>query len=253
MWKLYPRPITAAVVAATLLRGDTPYACPAFSPLNTAIFIANAEGISERTFTRVLRRAGERVSEQQRGEPDRRSVLLLIDENTRPAVPESYPLLLVRADDSQMRSGGVALAIDGDLPSNLVAPELLKPLLTRIWKQSRTFRRQCARIDAEARLLVHVYAATSFSQSGDRATTHIHRGATGLEAKVYLASRPSDLIELLAHEFEHIIEQLDGLDLPRLARLTPTTVWARGNQEFETQRAIHTGRLVAAEADGRAP
>jgi hypothetical protein len=169
------------------------------------------------------------------------------------AVPESYPLLLVRADDSQMRSGGVALAIDGDLPSNLVAPELLKPLLTRIWKQSRTFRRQCARIDAEARLLVHVYAATSFSQSGDRATTHIHRGATGLEAKVYLASRPSDLIELLAHEFEHIIEQLDGLDLPRLARLTPTTVWARGNQEFETQRAIHTGRLVAAEADGRAP
>ena len=90
----------------------------------------------------------------------------------------------------------------------------LTPLLSRMWKQSRTFRRQCARIGAEPGLLVRVYTAALISQSGDRAATHIHRlrGAAGLEAEVYLSSRAgsSDFIELIAHEFEHIIEQLDG-------------------------------------------
>ena len=53
-------------------------------------------------------------------------------------------------------------------------------------------------------------------------------------------------------EFEHIVEQLDGVDLARFARLAPGTVWATGTQQFETERAAHTGRLVAAEVEGRA-
>ena len=57
---------------------------------------------------------------------------------------------------------------------------------------------------------------------------------------------------MIAHEFEHIVEQLDGLDLPRLARLAPGTVWATGDQTFETQRAIAMGRLVAREVEGPA-
>ncbi len=71
---------------------------------------------------------------------------------------------------------------------------------------------------------------------------------------MYLSSRAelSDLIELIAHEVEHIIEQLDGLDLARLARLAPVTVWATGDQRFETQRATQMGRLVAAEVEARA-
>jgi hypothetical protein len=125
-----------------------------------------------------------------------------------------------------------------------------------MWKQSRTFRRQCARIGAEPGLLVRVYTAALISQSGDRAATHIHRlrGAAGLEAEVYLSSRAgsSDFIELIAHEFEHIIEQLDGLDLSRLARLAPATAWTTGRVMFETQRATQMGRVVAAEVEGRA-
>ena len=71
---------------------------------------------------------------------------------------------------------------------------------------------------------------------------------------MYLSSRAgsSDFIELIAHEFEHIIEQLDGLDLSRLARLAPATAWTTGRVMFETQRATQMGRVVAAEVEGRA-
>jgi hypothetical protein len=252
MWNLHPRPIAAAVVVASLLGAESGYSYGTFAPLDPAIFIANADGINERELTRVLLRAGDRVSEQQHGEPDLRPVVLLIHDNTRPAVPEPYPLLLVSADDSKVPPGGVALAMNGDLPSNLVAPQILQPVLSRMWKQSRTFRRQCGRIDAVARLMVRVYIGATFSQSGGRAATYIHGGSTGLKAEVYVASRTTDLIELIAHEFEHIIEQLDGLDLPRLARLAPVTVWATRDRGFETQRATETGRLVAAEVEDRA-
>jgi hypothetical protein len=168
----------------------------------------------------------------------------------------SYPILLVPADDSMVLpdASGVGPVAEDDLPANLVGPQNLKRLLLRMWRHSPTFRRQCARIRAEPRLRVRVYTATSISQSGGRAATHIHRGAAGiLEADVHLAiARASEFTELLAHELEHIIEQLDGVDLSRLARLAPVTVWPTGNQRFETQRATQTGRLVAAEVEGRA-
>jgi len=143
-------------------------------------------------------------------------------------------------------------ATDADLPSNLAAPPALKPLLSRMWNQSRTFRRQCARIRGESRLLVRIHTAASVSQSRGRAATYFNRGGAGiLEADVYLAG-PVDLIELIAHEFEHVIEHVDGLDLRRLAGLAPTTVWVTAHGMFETRRATETGRVVAAEVDGGA-
>jgi hypothetical protein len=201
-------------------------------------------------------RVRERVCEQHDGKRELRPGVPVIHDNTLAAVNASYPILLVPAVDSKVPppTGGVALVTGRDLRSNLVAPQVLEPLLSRMWKQSRTFRRQCARIDAAPGLLVRVLTAATVSQSGGRAATDIRRGAAGLEAVVYIA-RPaaaSDLIELIAHEFEHIIEQLDGLDLARLARLAPVTVWATDGQRFETERATHRGRLVAAEVEGRA-
>ena len=248
--------VYAAAVAATLLGAENPYAIAyaTFEPLNPAIAIANVEGINEQIPTRVLLRAEDRVRAQPHGKPDLRPVVLLIHDNTLAGgVPGSYPILLVPAEDSKGSPAAGGVAMDGDLPANVVAPQILRPVLSRMWKQSRTFRRQCGRIHAEPRLLVRVYLGATISQSGGRAATHIQRRATGLEAELYVASRAgaSDLVELIAHEFEHIIEQLDGLDLSRLARLASVTVWATGNQMFETQRASHTGRLVAAEVEGR--
>lgn len=160
---------------------------------------------------------------------------------------ESYPTQLVPAVSAS--SGRAAPSTDGDLPANLDVPPLLRPLLSKMWAQSQTFRRQCARLRAEPRIQVRVYMGAAGGHSGGRAATEFQRRGTGLEAAVYLRNRDveRDRIELIAHEFEHILEQLDGLDLARLARLSPTTVWVIGDHVFETQRAAQTGRAVAAE------
>jgi hypothetical protein len=58
----------------------------------------------------------------------------------------------------------------------------------------------------------------------------------------------ADPEELIAHEFEHIIEQLDGVDLPSLARRA--TAGVRLTQDvdrFETERAVAMGRQVTHE------
>ena len=55
--------------------------------------------------------------------------------------------------------------------------------------------------------------------------------------------------ELIAHEFEHIIEQLDGVDLAARAALAHTGVTSIGyaTDKFETMRAQRTGLKVVSE------
>ena len=56
------------------------------------------------------------------------------------------------------------------------------------------------------------------------------------------------LIELIAHEFEHILEQLDSVDLAAMAARSGTGVRAVSELgHFETDRAIAAGRRVESE------
>ncbi|MEP6918921.1 MAG: hypothetical protein ABJC89_24990, partial [Acidobacteriota bacterium] len=64
-------------------------------------------------------------------------------------------------------------------------------------------------------------------------------------------TRLQDPVELIAHEIEHVIEQLDGVDLEAHAR--GGNVWKRDDGAFETQRAIVVGRRVAHEVTDAAP
>jgi hypothetical protein len=55
--------------------------------------------------------------------------------------------------------------------------------------------------------------------------------------------------ELIAHEIEHVLEQLDGVDLPVKSRLRGSGVKRLTELEaYETTRAIVTGQRVAREA-----
>jgi hypothetical protein len=56
---------------------------------------------------------------------------------------------------------------------------------------------------------------------------------------------PPDAPRLIAHEMEHIIEQLDDVDLQ--AQAGNGTVWKDRDGSFETQRAIEAGRQVERE------
>ena len=59
-----------------------------------------------------------------------------------------------------------------------------------------------------------------------------------------------DFMELLAHEVEHIIEQLDGIDLAAKATVARSGVWSCADGTFETSRAVRVGTLVASEVRG---
>ena len=160
-----------------------------------------------------------------------------------------YPLLLVRANEPAPVGRE---SVNADRPCNLVVPAAIRPVLRMMWERSPTFRLQCARIGAESRLVVELYTATSLAQSGGRAASRITRDPAGrLDAHVYLAIHipPVKLVELIAHELEHIVEQLDGVELDRIARRAPATVWQSWQGTFETARAVRIGQRVAADVE----
>jgi hypothetical protein len=57
-----------------------------------------------------------------------------------------------------------------------------------------------------------------------------------------------DQVELIAHELEHVIEQLDGVDLHARATLPETGVRSLDEDAgFETIRAVRAGRAASEE------
>jgi hypothetical protein len=96
---------------------------------------------------------------------------------------------------------------------------------------------------------MHLYFSGMFSTRGGRALTRLSRQADGsLHAEISVG-RFDDDVELIAHEIEHVIEQLDEIDLSSLAALPGTGVHRTSltDEIFETSRAAQTGVRVARE------
>ena len=140
------------------------------------------------------------------------------------------------------------------LPPNLYVSDTFKPVVETMLRQSRTFRRQCLRIADDPRLSVYLAPAMDPRRFDVRATTHFARKQTGLTATITIFP-VNQHVELIAHEIEHVIEQLDGVDLVSFAAMPGTGVHAvhlNGNV-FETTRALTVGLKVAGEVDERTP
>jgi len=135
-----------------------------------------------------------------------------------------------------------------DIPANLDAPALYRPLLANMLQRSATFRRQCQRIANSPDLTITLRPAGPPWSRNARARTHIVRkdGLLSATVEVLLMDDP---VELIAHEFEHIIEQLDGIDLPAKAGITSSGVRfaAFDSTTFETDRATRVGVTVSTE------
>jgi hypothetical protein len=139
---------------------------------------------------------------------------------------------------------------DGPLsvPSNIVAPQSHRTLMQRMLRGSAMFRRQCQRIANRSDLLVRV-VLTNAGSPWTRARTNITREPDGMLVATVEVRAREDHVELIAHEFEHIIEQLDGIDLPSRSRLGSTGV-SRATADpnaFETERAKRVGVMVSME------
>jgi hypothetical protein len=136
------------------------------------------------------------------------------------------------------------------LPHNVeFHPRDLEAQIIRIYERSPTFRAQCARIIAAGNLRITVVIDTNIP-SHCRAFSVIQRQRDRIRAEVHLPPSTNHS-ELLAHEFEHILEQIEGLDLRTLARIKGSGVREVQYDLFESDRAQSAGRIVVAEATGR--
>lgn len=135
------------------------------------------------------------------------------------------------------------------VPANVEISDTYRATVRGMLDRSRTFRQQCRRIGRATGLVVSVRRWFPQERASDNAanTTIVRRRDGVIEATVLLGEG-GDAIELIAHEFEHILEQLDDVDLATLGRRPGTGVSVSGTtSRFETDRAIAAGRRVAAE------
>jgi hypothetical protein len=135
------------------------------------------------------------------------------------------------------------------LPANVFLLHDIEEPLRRIYERAPSFRAQCARIAAAKGLRVTVRIDPRMP-SRCRAFTLLRHSGGQIFADVHL--RPSsDHAEMLAHEFEHILEQIEGLNLRTLSRAKGSGVREVEYAVFETDRAQAAGEAVAEEV-GRA-
>lgn len=129
------------------------------------------------------------------------------------------------------------------LPPNLISVPVLHPALEKMRQSSPIFRRQCRRLAGASHLRVNLLLEELSRRPSHRARAAMeYRSGLLVSVTIHLTSF-DEPVELIAHEIEHVIEQLDGIDLEAHARTG--TVWKREDGAFETRRAIEVGRRVA--------
>ena len=137
------------------------------------------------------------------------------------------------------------------LPGSIELEPGLQPIVKWMLEHSPRFRQQCRTLAAAPHLRATVTVSYRQPTGTCRARTEFRQTATGdLDAQIEIRSA-SDMSELLGHEFEHLIEQLDGLDLSAMARGGEARRLTDG--AFETERAIAAGQQVAGEVIDNAP
>lgn len=131
------------------------------------------------------------------------------------------------------------------IPANVDAGQLTGEMLTLLGR-SDSFRAQCARIAAAPRVRLTLSVVNTLDSG--RAQTVMHRYQAGaLRADVDLLFG-ENYRELLAHEFEHVLEQMDGVDLRDEA--AHGRAWLLPGGAFETRRAFTRGVEVLRESEG---
>jgi len=161
-------------------------------------------------------------------------------------MPRPLVLLLALVALTLTPASTVAQTMDAAaLPRNINVPDVYAQWIEALIARSPTLQRQCALIAAADRVLVQLSSGPRTSPFS-RARTTFTRDHSGLRADVFVPVS-SDFAELLAHELEHVIEQIEGLNLRRLARHRQSGVRRIGNNAFETARASDAGLAAAGE------
>lgn len=131
-------------------------------------------------------------------------------------------------------------------PANMTMDGDVREFVEEMAALSPTLRRQFAVIAAApARVDVRVSGVPLPASS--RALTTIRKYESGyLHAEISLPVN-SDQVELLAHELEHVVEQIERVDLTALERAGQA--WRDSWGVFETERAHAAGHAAADEVE----
>ena len=140
------------------------------------------------------------------------------------------------------------LAAAPGVRSPLAVPTELGPLVSRMWNASPTFRRQCARLGAAGvTIVVGVDSRMDRRQMNAFTSIVVRDGLVRAVATQLRAAEP----EYLAHEIEHVLEQIDGVDIRQSARRGVDGARELTGGAFETARAVAIGRVVAGDVAQR--
>jgi hypothetical protein len=135
------------------------------------------------------------------------------------------------------------------LPPTIQVETLLRSVTARMLEKSPTFKRQCDVIGASSVVVVKVRVVPAPRNSFTRATTTFRRYTSGITVVDVEIPAASKLVELLAHEFEHIAEYVEGVDLKTMARRRPEEAFQLRDGSFETSRAVQAGRAAVQEVE----
>jgi hypothetical protein len=136
---------------------------------------------------------------------------------------------------------------DLTIPNNIQAPYDMRHILNTMLRRSATFRAQCRvlRNAANVRIRLTLLPPGYYSF---RAVSNVRRFAGGIIMIEMRFIAPSDYIEMIGHEFEHAVEQAEGLDMRELEASGSSQVYeVCGGGGFESRRAINAGLAVARE------
>ena len=141
--------------------------------------------------------------------------------------------------------GAVAREVEVVDRAAAAALTLLRATLVEMYETSPTFRRQCRRLAAAGAVPIRLHLDPRLPSASVRARAVFDRRHGRLMAADVLLPPSRDIAELVAHEIEHVLEQLDGIDLGTHAGTA--AAWREPGGAFETARALAIGRRVAQE------
>jgi hypothetical protein len=137
-------------------------------------------------------------------------------------------------------------------PANIKVDPLLQPVVDALLEKSPTLRRQWRAIGATGIVRVSLISSWPLRDAMNvRAHTAISRYASGAIRAVVELPKGVDITELLPHELEHVLEQVEGVDLPTLANRRTSGVHQVDRGVYETERARGAGLMALQEVYGR--
>ena len=158
-----------------------------------------------------------------------------------------WALLLVpttaQTRDSSRR---ICTAASPRLPSAVHVPAELVPAVELMIRGSSTFRAQCRRLAAARDLYVRVTVVPFLPDPRYRGLSVIQRTRTGAVVAFVEILDGSDPTEWIAHELEHVIEQIEGVRVRQLCVHEFGTCRVSSGA-FDTLRAVRAGRWVKEE------